>query len=217
MFKCRECKTVYKNKVDYCNCGNNVFEEIPDVVQPMPQKVSTEVKPVEVESVKMVTGGQILSYLIFGVCLVCSVLFVMFVGNPVEKNIEKPKAPVQNISKEIPSIDELWNDTPAYTVHANVSFESYIGDLKDVLTNHFNLPKFDGDGTCEVRFTVDSAGRLQDKMLVRNTANRPLENAAKKMLSNVKLVNPPPNSYTGTLIRFELVEFNNEYHLQYIE
>jgi hypothetical protein len=28
MFICTECKTQHNNKPDYCNCGNDLFEEI---------------------------------------------------------------------------------------------------------------------------------------------------------------------------------------------
>ena len=28
MFKCKECGTEYETKPDYCDCGNNTFEEI---------------------------------------------------------------------------------------------------------------------------------------------------------------------------------------------
>ena len=30
MYRCKECKTEYKEKVEYCECGNNTFEEIAD-------------------------------------------------------------------------------------------------------------------------------------------------------------------------------------------
>ena len=34
MFKCSECKRLYKERVDYCDCGNNEFEEVQDTPQP---------------------------------------------------------------------------------------------------------------------------------------------------------------------------------------
>lgn len=217
MYKCLECKTVYKNKVEYCNCGNNSFEEIPDLPQPQPQKQKVKEEPVNDEPVRMVTVQQVASYLIFGACCVFSFLFVMFVGPAPEKKVEKPKVEEKVEKVEIPSIDEIWNDTPAYTVHANVSMDSYKSDLKDTLIENFKLPKFDGDGSCEVEFTVDSAGRLRDKKLIRNTANKPLENSAKKMLSAVKIVTPPPITYDDTPFRLEFYEYNNEYQLRYVE
>ena len=39
MFKCSECKRLYKDRVDYCDCGNNVFEEVPDAPQPSQKAV----------------------------------------------------------------------------------------------------------------------------------------------------------------------------------
>ena len=221
MFKCLECQTVYKNKVDYCECGNNSFEEIPD---PVPQKseevVSSkpkEVVEVQAPAVKTITVGEMLSYVIFGACCLFSFAYVFFLGPEPAKTVEKPKVKDEKLVKEIPSIDEIWNDTPAYTVSANVSMDTYKSELLDLLMQNFSLPKFDGDGSCEIEFTIDSAGRLKNKKLIRNSANKPLENSAKKMLTAVKRVAQPPLTYEGTPFRLEFYEHNNEYQLRYVE
>ena len=126
-------------------------------------------------------------------------------------NPSNPKAHV------LTTADEIWNDTPAYTVSANVSMDTYKSELLDLLMQNFSLPKFDGDGSCEIEFTIDSAGRLKNKKLIRNSANKPLENSAKKMLTAVKRVAQPPLTYEGTPFRLEFYEHNNEYQLRYVE
>ena len=38
MFKCLDCDKVYKEKPDYCDCGNNTFEEIITTLAAEPSK-----------------------------------------------------------------------------------------------------------------------------------------------------------------------------------
>lgn len=220
LYKCKECKTVYKNKVDYCECGNNAFEELEETPQIEDKQEVTveETLPEPVSEVRrLVSLSEIASYAIFGACCLFSLIFIMFLGpEPAERPqiTEKPKETVQ---KEIPPIDKIWDDTPTYTVHARASLDTYKDELKNVLSENFNLPKFDGEGSCEIEFTIDSAGRLKNKKLIRNTANKPLESSAKKMLSKVSRVTPPPVSYDGTPFRLVFLEQNNEYVLEYSE
>jgi len=220
MYKCKECKTVYKDKVDYCECGNNVFEEIEDIpqsVEETPQEILPGgcVEPAPVRT-QLMTPAQILSYAIFGFCCIFSLVFVMFLGPKPQESPQVSEQKTNVVKRDIPQIDKIWNDTPAYTVHANVSIDIYKDNLKDVLSQNFKLAKFDGEGSCQIEFKVDSAGRLKDKKLIRNSANKPLENSAKKMLSNVSMVNPPPLSYDGSTFRLVFVEHNNEYFLEYL-
>lgn len=221
MFKCLECNTLYKEKVDYCECGNNSFEEIPDVVRPKQEKpVEKQAEQVvknETLVVKTVTVGEILSYVIFGFCCVFSFVYVFFLGPQPANKVEVPEVKEEKVVEKIPSIDEIWNDTPAYTVSANVSMETYKNELLELLMENFSLPKFDGEGSCEIEFIVDSAGRVKNKKLIVNSANKPLENSAKKMLTAVKRVTQPPRTYEGEVFRLEFYELNNQYKLRYVE
>ena len=49
MFKCLDCDKVYKEKPDYCDCGNNTFEEIittvvDDLEDPYASKLLSPIK-----------------------------------------------------------------------------------------------------------------------------------------------------------------------------
>lgn len=220
LYKCKECKTVYKDKVDYCECGNNLFDEIEETPQIEDEQEVTqeEVLPVQVpERRALVSFQEIASYVIFGACCLFSLIFIMFLGpKPAERQLLTEQIKVAE-QKEIPQIDKIWDDTPTYTVYAHASLDNYKNDLKNVLSENFSLPKFDGEGSCEIEFVIDSAGRLKHKKLIRNTANKPLENSAKKMLSKVSKVTPPPTNYDGTPFRLILLEQNDEYVLEYKE
>lgn len=60
MFRCTDCNAEYKIKPDYCDCGNNMFNEIPEQ---MPA-----------HSYTAIPAGQIISIIIFVFCLILAVI-----------------------------------------------------------------------------------------------------------------------------------------------
>lgn len=92
MFKCRECGCEYKEKPDYCDCGNNTFDEI------LPQKKLT-----------LPDLRQIISILIFVLCLILAIIPWTIKDKPQTQTISEKKvqpAAVENI----PDIEAIWND-----------------------------------------------------------------------------------------------------------
>ena len=59
MFRCNVCKKIYPQKVLYCDCGNDTFEQI---AQTAPQKMAKR------------NPKEIISWVIFSLCLIASVL-----------------------------------------------------------------------------------------------------------------------------------------------
>ena len=99
MFRCTDCNTEYKIKPDYCDCGNNMFDEVPDQ---MPFRSYTTVP-----------AGQIISIIIFIFCLILAAIPWTI---PAHKS--KPAAsPAKREKQEanIPDIDKIWNDKTAKT------------------------------------------------------------------------------------------------------
>lgn len=62
MFICTECKMQYETKPNYCNCGNNLFEENGNTAISEPKDIK-----------------ETLSILIFAICIIFAVL-VWFIG-----------------------------------------------------------------------------------------------------------------------------------------
>lgn len=52
MFRCKECQTEYEIKPDYCDCGNDTFDEIIDNVQKIKQETKTEKEKTEIKERK---------------------------------------------------------------------------------------------------------------------------------------------------------------------
>ena len=99
MFKCCECGAEYNIKPDYCDCGNDTFNEI------ITQKQS---KPSLLKKYDI----SIYSILFFISCLILSLVILLFVGNPKEQNPNTKIVQQKHIKKNIPSINSFWDDTP---------------------------------------------------------------------------------------------------------
>lgn len=120
MYKCTDCGQEYEIKPDYCDCGNNVFEQIVSKESEIKEPKGTLSKLDDVSENKPIrdrryTTQDILSWLIFSVCILLSVLSLIFIGRG---NPDNPSNIVENdqkerVTREIPSIESLWvNSNP---------------------------------------------------------------------------------------------------------
>lgn len=216
MYVCKYCKKTFKEKVEYCDCGNNVFEEIaaPPAAAP----------PAAVEEPAFtphpILPARLLSVAIFVLCCTFSLCFILFMGPEPKKKEKTPVTNQKTVVKDIPAIDSFWDDTPAYGVipDYNADIDIYKNGLKNALLTKFDTTSIEGSGTCDIQFTLDKHGNLKKKKLYQNTANKPLITAAKKMLSSVKSYNPPPKSYDGNPLTLKIrANIDGTYSLIYID
>ena len=119
MFKCKDCGSEYKEKPDYCDCGNDTFDEIKDETigtidkteetKTQQQKESDNIKPKSKKNEKPIKTDKI-SRLIFVVCLILSIIILFFpVNTPVNTdNIKENNE--QNIIS-IPSVNSIWDNS----------------------------------------------------------------------------------------------------------
>lgn len=214
MYKCSECKAVYKDKIDYCDCGNNVFEEISATEQATPsqtKRVENTPKKPEVQP------RSILAISFLALCVIFSLSFILFLGPKPKKREHSKKPKVEQKVQQIPSIDKVWDNTPSYTVKATSGDELdlYKNSLRNLLLSQVDTNGLEGSGACEIEFVVDRNGTLKRKKLYQNTGNKKLIDAAKSMLAGVKSYNPPPSNYTGTTLKLEFSAENETYILKY--
>lgn len=145
MFKCSECGAEYETKPDYCECGNDSFEEIKQeptpIKEPIPKKIE---KKVELETKKetlqvnniqgfrqQTTKTEIkkninpISLVIFLLCIILSFIVVFFVGNPKEEtateNGKKEEITPKNL--DIPALSSFWNNSTVGIVSDNAKKE----------------------------------------------------------------------------------------------
>ena len=106
MYRCRECKTEYKEKIEYCDCGNNTFDYIEDKIC-----VKKEKAPLTLEQ-----KSELVSRIFFALCIILSIIIWSIpIGNTHTKKTKTTQTkPQTNINKTIPNINKIWDDTPIY-------------------------------------------------------------------------------------------------------
>lgn len=106
MYRCRECKTEYKEKVEYCDCGNNTFDYIEDKITVKKENTSLTLEQ----------KSELVSRIFFALCIILSIIIWSIpIGNTPAKKQKTPQAkPNTNINKTIPNIDKIWDNTPIY-------------------------------------------------------------------------------------------------------
>lgn len=131
MYKCKECGTEFETKPEYCDCGNDTFDEImtndnvddfesehldspqKEIIEPIQQMQQAEIQVPERSSTKIKNNTDITSLVIFSICIILSLLVLFVIGNPKESVDSQNNRDLKVNSKiEIPSIDILWNNAP---------------------------------------------------------------------------------------------------------
>lgn len=92
MFRCKECGCEYKEKPDYCDCGNNTFDEI------LPSKASINLPDIK----------QLVSVLIFILCLILAI--IPWTIHDKSQPQQTPKVKKVLPKANIPDIEEIWNN-----------------------------------------------------------------------------------------------------------
>ena len=120
MYRCCDCGCEYKVKPDFCDCGNNTFEEIPAVnIEPVesdekivPQKKQKKTFDEQYPELSGFMGSlDPISVIIFILCIVLSICSFIFIkpneDTTAQSLKEEPKA-----ERKVADINTFWNDTP---------------------------------------------------------------------------------------------------------
>ena len=126
MYRCKECNTEYETKPEYCDCGNDTFEEIivnQNIVQPQPEKPEcvtieqeTEEKTILARSIektvsKNTSALEPYAIITFAICIILSLIIILFVANPKQNELTEIKQNEVKTTENIPSIETLWNNS----------------------------------------------------------------------------------------------------------
>lgn len=109
-FRCTDCGCEYENKPDYCDCGNNTFDEIiqKQTEKPTPQLESTQPKR---EKIRIKKDFDYIGWGVFLTCIILAILSIMFLGNGILKKAaeeSKSQKPILQPKQNIPSIESIW-------------------------------------------------------------------------------------------------------------
>ena len=231
MFRCIECNAVFNEKPDYCDCGNDTFENLyVQSVPPQPQMQPQQNQYYYTEPVASVAPPkkadikQILSYVVFGICIVLSLFVWIFIGNGSSSG--KSQANNTDIDQSndssIPGINQVWDSTPPKSqkqigvkapsapknsaiLNSRMStlsseMRTYVVTLGQTFVASWARGSVVGDGTCEIEFRIDNEGRIIDKKILKPSNNTTMDDSIKLMLENVTNVTNPPGDYQGERI-----------------
>lgn len=118
MYKCTDCGHEYNNKPDYCECGNNAFEEVITEQNHTPDHMPTATPALKTEPKSQFKSPfDPISVTIFLVCIILSILSIIFIGKDDQNtggNTNQNKAHTEKTQKQtlqkMPSIDNLWTE-----------------------------------------------------------------------------------------------------------
>lgn len=147
MFKCTDCGQEFDIKPDYCDCGNDNFEEIikqepkEETVAPAPisqeqyygaTSAQTQAQgSARLQAPTSVNPGEVYSWIIFGICLIFSVLSIMFLGKVPEQQEKLVQKPVES-NIDIPNIDKIWKTSRQTGLTPSVSEENIVESTPSV-------------------------------------------------------------------------------------
>lgn len=195
MFKCTVCQKLYTSKVQYCDCGNDEFLYIEDSAP----SYSSQKRE----------SRDLISPAIFLVCLILSAV-VLFWFNPVKTrhhSQQKTNTAITEINSDIPDINAVWNDKPAYTpVSTNASsMEVYKKSLQNMLNSNIQPKQFSGTGHCTIEFTVANNGKLVNRKMFKDEGSNEFNKIVLNMLKNTNEHRIPPSDYLGEKISGDVV------------
>lgn len=124
MFKCKECGSEYKERPDYCDCGNDTFDEIKEQIvdvndtteetktfkdtQTQQQKETDTVEQKNTTEKRVKTDK--ISLIIFVICLILSFVVLVFPVNTTVKTDSNKVNKTQN-TVSVPSINSIWDNS----------------------------------------------------------------------------------------------------------
>lgn len=197
MFKCSVCQKLYSTRIGYCDCGNDIFDEV------------TESSPIQNSQFNL-NPKQVLSGAIFVSCIALSA-FIWFGDTPQEKSVPSiaKKTETVNEVKNIPPIDKIWNNTPAKNVSKPYgTFANYKSELQKVLYSNLEETEILDEGRCEIEFKVNKDGKLTNRRIIKEKGGSQFNNLVLKMIKKTNSTEIPPEGYEDTQFKAKVYTEN---------
>lgn len=196
MYRCKDCGLEYKDKVEYCECGNNTFDIVPE-----------SGKKMQVNSA--LTNANKISWIIFALCVLLSFAFFIFIPTP-DKSQKTHTTKVLTPKTTIPDIDKLWDDTPVKIPDVKQEQNEQVQNTEPQGKIKIEEPKFISEifNTSPAKTKTAPVKKVETKP-VKNTKPVQVQNPKPKVTSpktevvkkneTVKKVNPTPVKKTDTV------------------
>lgn len=243
MYRCTECYTEYTELPEYCDCGNDTFEEVAEqevyeeeeeYIEPEPRPTRPKRKPSkeELEEMRKEELEKKKSLIAAGVILfLCIVVF--FMPPHAKKKMDVVKEKVAKERLQLPGVNSFWDNTVPSKHRAkdplanlpvlNHRFASITPELREYLVDigsefdrKWDRSIVNGFGEAKVQFTIDKEGNIASKTIISSSHNDTLDNSVLLALSKVNSFNMPPDSYKGEKIYITFkISPNKDSHVVY--
>lgn len=212
MYRCTECNAEYEEYPDFCDCGNDEFEEISEEQENNSYKneanylnrdLTDEEKAIKEEDEKDKKKSLIAMGIIAILCI------IVFILPPHGKNkIEQVKN--ETISKKIDlpsSIDVYWDDSLPDVPLLNERLTALSSELREYLiqigrqlNTKWDTSFVKGTGECTVQLRINRQGGLDMKTIASSSGNQNLDDSVAILLTNTYGFRVPPKEYNGEKI-----------------
>lgn len=228
MYKCTECQAEYNDCPDFCDCGNDTFEEVyeevyeeeyyEEPVRPVrrPVKPKRVLSPEEIEEMEEEAADKKKAMITMGIFLLVAIVLVCIPPHP-KKKIDQVKEKAAVAKVKLPDVNSYWDNTlPAAFRKGdpdsqlpllNENFSSISTDLRSYLvligeefSSQWNANLVDGSGECKIQFTINKDGIIENKKMIAKSRNESLDNSVLLLLSQITNLNLPPADYKGERI-----------------
>ncbi len=241
MYRCTECYAEYSECPEYCDCGNDTFEEVfeEEYYEEEPRqtkhvKAKKKLTPEEAEEIKREELEKKKSLIVAGIVLFLCVLIIFVFPPHKKKKMERVKQKVAMEQVKIPSVDTFWDNTVQSTYRkakdplANLpllntkfryispTLREYLVEIGGEFDRKWDKTIVQGSGEAKVEFTIDKEGTVVSKRIVATTHNETLDNSVLVALSKIISFNVPPDDYKGERIYISFkVGKNGDSHVIY--
>lgn len=226
MYRCTECHAEYENLPDFCDCGNDSFEEVVEeeyYEEPEPPKTrkkpkKRELSEEELEEIQAEKADKMKALITIGISVFISIVLLFLPPYP-QKKIEKAHQRAAEANVKLPDVNSYWkSDKMANTSlrkqeaklpilnerFSNGTMDSelrqYLVGIGKDFSQKWDKSLVDGTGECRAQFTVNKDGILGNQGIYMKSRNNSLDDSVLLMLTDLKNVDIPPKSYRGERI-----------------
>lgn len=141
-----------------------------------------------------------------------------------QQTSQKPKLPdsVLNVGKTSPQTQSTPTTQTAQTAPKPFNYKpapkmdegeflKYKGEIRSALLAKLNVAAIQGSGECAVEFSLDSTGKLINRIFVYKSSNKSVNDEVYLMLMRLPNYKKPPKYYNNEKIRLKFY-FNNGYY-----
>ena len=226
MYRCTECHSEYQDLPDFCDCGNDSFEEIieeeyyeePPRPRRRPAPKKRQLTEEELEELAEEKADRTKALITLGISLlICIVICFMPPHMQTKKAIVQES--VKNETVDLPDVNSYWlsdkranpglikQEAKLPILNERFASGSMDVELREFLVNvgkdfndKWNRGMIEGTGECKAQFTINKDGILGNKSIYIKSRNQTLDDSVLLVLTDLNNVDIPPRSYKGERI-----------------